>query len=189
MFRLLFYPVRLVKQHWLFTIAVIVSFYLILGFSFAGRSLVHNLNPRALFSNDRLVAVTQAAFISFFGLKHDAGKDSGMNPASQGADANMAGAAGAKADPVQNGVNAANNTYHVTASKGLNLRVEPMQTSTRKVWMPLDAEVVFQGGRKKDEAGDEWMQVAYEGQTGWALSKWLNSSEPAEDDGGSDGKP
>jgi hypothetical protein len=186
MFRLLFYPVRLVKQHWLFTIAVVVSFYIVLGFSFTGRSLVHTLNPRALFTNDRLVAVTQAAFIEFFGLKHDAEKDSGLNPAAQAIDGNTAGdpAVTKKAEVI-----GANAPYRVTASKGLNLRSEPLQTSIRKVWMPLDAEVGFQGGRETDEAGNEWMQVTYEGQTGWAMTKWLKPAESAPQDGGSDGKP
>ncbi len=189
MFRLLFYPVRLVKQHWLFTIAVVVSFYIVLGFSFAGRSLVHNLNPRALFTNDRLVAVTQAAFIEFFGLKHDAEKDSGLNPATQAIDGNTAGTAGDPAITKQADVTAVNAPYRVTASKGLNLRSEPLQTSTRKVWMPLDAKVAFKGGRETDEAGNEWMQVTYEGQTGWAMAKWLNPADSAPQDGGSDGKP
>ena len=189
MFRLLFYPIRLVKQHWLFTITVIISIYVILGFTYVGRNLVHQINPRALFSNDRLVAATQTAFVGFFGMNSAAvtQPDAGLLVKKTGESAAIA--AGDRTNLVQAGVPAAGTAYRVTASKGLNLRTEPVQTGSRIVWMPLDAKVGYQGETKSDPAGDEWMRVTFDGQTGWAMAKWMNPVEAAPKSGGSDGKP
>ncbi len=189
MFRLLFYPVRLVKQHWLFTITVILSIYVILGFTYAGRSLVHQINPRALFSNDRLVAVTRTAFVGFFGMKPSAGTQPDANLLTQETGETAAATAGQQTNLVQTNVPGVETAYRVTAQKGLNLRTEPLQTSSRVVWMPLDAKVGYLGETKSDAAGDEWMRVNYGGQTGWAMSKWMNPVEAAPKGGGSDGKP
>ena len=189
MFRLLFYPIRLVKQHWLFTITVVISFYIVLGFTYAGRNLVHQINPRALFSNDRLVAVTRTAFVGFFGMKPAAEMQSDTNLMTQGTGGKAAVAAGDQTNLVQSSVPAVETAYRVTAPKGLNLRSEPVQTGSRIVWMPMDAKVGYQGETKSDAAGDEWIRVAYGGQTGWAMSKWMNPVEAEPKGGGSDGKP
>ncbi len=167
MFKLLFYPVRLVRQHWVFTLLVLFLFYFLLAFSHTGRNVVHTLNPRALRDNDRLVAVIRVGVLDFFGITPvstpSAEKDSAS--ASEPAATTLAATSATQAaQPV---------TRRVSAPKGLNLRETPSTSGTRIIWMPLDAQVTLLGETRTDAGGDIWQSVAYRDKTGWALDKWL----------------
>lgn len=167
MFKLLFYPVRLVRQHWVFTLLVLFLFYFLLAFSHAGRTFVHTINPRVLRDNDRLVAVIRVGVLDFFGIT--------PSPAAPEATASASASesAGTTVAATSAGTVAQTEFRRVSAPKGLNLRESPSASGTRIVWMPLDAQVTVLGETRTDAAGDLWQSVSYRDATGWALDKWL----------------
>lgn len=189
MFKLLFYPIRLVRQHWLFSLAILAALYLMLGFSQFGRTFVHRTNPLAQTYNDRFVAATRAAAIHFFGIETVADKNPAANAGIPGTVETSILTAGKTGKQALASTPPANPMFRVSAAKGLNLRTEPLQTSPRIVFMPMATDVGYEGVRKSDPAGSEWMLVSYDGKTGWAMSKWLSPVEVGNGNGGSDGKP
>lgn len=187
MFRLLFYPIRLVKNHWVFTLLVLLVFYVLLGFSQPGRRFVLQLNPGAQRANDRLVAVVRAKTADYLGLSSSKQTD-GRSDAIEG-DNLLTGAA---EEPV-----AASNVYAisvagqtpvpqaaVSAPKGLNLRETPASSGEKIVWMNLDAKVTLLGITQTDTAGDLWQTVQYNDHVGWAMDKWLTPIGGEASDGG-----
>jgi hypothetical protein len=190
-FRLLFYPIRLVRHHWVFTLLVLISFYLLLGFSAPGRRVVWQLNPQAQRANDKLVAAVRVKVADYLGLpvhaaqpeaetaggtaQADLAGSSGNNDASRATspDPNGAAETGALSRPMA----------RVAAPKGLNMRETPASTGEKIVWMSPGAEVVLLGITEQDAAGDLWQTVQYETRVGWAMDKWLAplDTEQAED--------
>jgi len=189
MFRLLFYPVRLVKAHWLFTLAVLVVFYSFLGFTHAGRFVMSRLNPAVLWTNDRFVAVTKLAFMDFFDMEvpnMPADVQTGSAPT---AGAEVAQASAGSTPGELSELDNDRPRYRVTASKGLSLRSEPSKTASRIILMSIGTNVTYEGERDKDADAGEWMKVSVDGRTGWAMAQWLESVPDADEDGGSDGNP
>lgn len=185
MFRLLFYPVRLVRNHWVFTLLVLVAFYALLGFSGPGRRFVYQVNPGAQLTNDRVVSVMRAKAADFLGLSIT--KTHEENGAAEQAQA------GPSAESVTLASTPSGNTgstltgtrsSKVTAPKGLNLRKTPDAAGEKIVWMKLGDPVTLVGISQTDAAGDLWQTVQYKDQTGWALDKWLSpEAEGAAHDG------
>ncbi len=191
MFKLLFYPVRLIRQHWVFTLAVLVVFYAFLGFTHSGRFVMSRLNPQVLWSNDRLVAVSRLMFINFFHI------ETAPNGAATDEMASSTGIAGKAANLTAppNGketlapAESPAAQYKVTASKGLSLRTEPLKTSERILLMPAGTLVSPTGEQQKDDAGSEWVRVATDGKTGWAMAQWLAPVVTSGENGGTNGNP
>ena len=177
MFKLLFYPVRLVRQHWVFTLLILCLFYSLLSFSHIGRTFFHTLNPQALRVNDRLIAVVRVGVLDFLGISPVGSPQAASASAvpSGPAAATESATAGTGVTEAASGQTA---MRRVSAPKGLNLRETPATSGTRIVWMPLDTQVTLLGETKTDASGDLWQSVRYEGKTGWALDKWLAPVEP-----------
>lgn len=187
MFRLLFYPIRLVKNHWVFTLLVLLVFYALLGFSQPGRRFVLQLNPGAQRANDRLVAVVRAKTADYLGLASSKQTD-GRSDVIEG-NKLLTGAADepAAVDTVAV-MSAAGETpvlqASVSAPKGLNLRETPASSGEKVVWMKLGAKVTLLGITQTDSAGDLWQTVQYEDRVGWAMDKWLTPISREASDGG-----
>lgn len=189
MFKLLFYPIRLIRQHWLFSLTMLAALYLVLGFSHFGRTFVHRINPMAQTYNDRFVAATRTSAIRFFGIEPVANKIPATNDGMPVTGETSVVTAGEMGKPAMAVAPPANPMFRVSAAKGLNLRTEPLQTSPRIAFMPMATAVGYEGIRKSDPTGSEWMLVSYDSKTGWAMSKWLSPVEVGSGNGGSDGKP
>jgi hypothetical protein len=181
MFKLIFYPVRLVKQHWVFTSAVVLSFYLLLTFTSFGRVFLHNVNPTIESMNDHFLISAKIKAYEWLNIR-SAGKSdsnalsddqtqSGINTnlltqeTKQGVDVNLN----------KDGLNAGGSekiSLTVTAPKGLNLRTSP--DGEKVVFMPMKTVVTFEGQIKKDDKGNLWYQVVSpDGRTGWASAQYL----------------
>ena len=185
MFRLLFYPVRLVRNHWVFTLLVLVAFYALLGFSSPGRRFVYQINPRAQLANDRLVSVTRVAAADFLGLSRTEDQEEAgtTEPVTEDAAAASVPLAVTASDNAETRLAGAR-TVQVTAPKGLNLRKTPEGTGEKVVWMKLGDSVTLMGVSQTDGEGNLWQTVQYKEQTGWALDKWLSpEAEGAAHDG------
>ena len=191
MFKLLFYPVRLVRQHWAFTLAVLIVFYAFLGFTHSGRFVMSRLNPQVLWSNDRFVAVSKLMFIDFFHIEtspNGAGTDktaSAIGTAEKAANLSAPPSGKETLAPTESTAT----QYKVTAAKGLSLRTEPLKTSDRILLMPTGTLVSPTGERQKDDADSEWVRVTTDGKTGWAMAQWLAPLVTAGENGGTNGNP
>ena len=186
-FRLLFYPIRLVKNHWVFTLLVLLVFYALLGFSQPGRRFVLQLNPGAQRANDRLVAVVRTKAADYLGLsasKQPTGRADSIQ------DGNLLTGAADEAAAVDTAtaMSVAGQTpvllASVSAPKGLNLRETPASSGEKIVWMNPGAEVTLLGIAQTDTAGDLWQTVQYEDRVGWAMDKWLTPISREASDGG-----
>ena len=185
MFRLLFYPVRLVRNHWVFTLLVLVAFYALLGFSSPGRRFVYQLNPGAQLANDRVVSVMRVKAADFLGLSvtKTREKDGTADQAQTGPSAESVSLASTASDNTESSLTGTRSSQ-VTAPKGLNLRKTPDAAGEKIVWMKLGDPVTLMGISQTDAAGDLWQTVQYKDQTGWAMDKWLSpEAEGAAHDG------
>jgi hypothetical protein len=184
MFRLLFYPVRLVKTHWVFTLVVLIAFYALLGFTLPGRRFVYRVNPGAQVANDRMVALVRTQAAHFLGITGT------QTPSAVPEDETQPeGTTDGSAQPVVAATvldaSGLSPTSRVTAPKGLNLRKTPSAGGEKIVWMKLGEKVDLNGKTQVDADGALWQNVTYQGQTGWAMDKWLDPAEEGAEHAGS----
>jgi len=189
MFKLLFYPVRMVKQHIIFTIIVFIAFYSLLAFQHNGREFVYKINPSALHANDKIIASARASFQHFFDISNDhstSESDSNIqtnNSMNQEIITDPSLAISPNTELVSSEESNTQLAYEVIAPKGLNLRKDPSATGEKMIWMPVHAEVLVTNMKETDNNGDEWFTVNYKGQTGWALAKWMEPLVPISQSG------
>lgn len=67
-------------------------------------------------------------------------------------------------------------TAVVTAPYGLNMRDRPDVNSTLLAFLPNNAVVILLPEQARDEQGNIWQQIEYEGVSGWTLAEFLNDS-------------
>ncbi len=169
MFKLLFYPVRLVKQHWVFTLVVLLTFYGMLGFNQLGRRFVNQINPTALHANDRMVTIVQTSLRQFFQVPtttlDQENSQAKQSEESRHTATNVDATATTKESL---------DRYLITAPKGLYLREMPSSSGLKVVLMPHATTLTVLDEEKTDELGQRWRLAQYNGKTGWAMEKWIS---------------
>ncbi|MCX7747235.1 MAG: SH3 domain-containing protein [Clostridia bacterium] len=167
----IFYPVRLLLKHKVFSFGVLMVLYILLTYTTYGRIItyrytgldIRETQVKAFYSSKEIMTYALDELKDIFGISNS--KDQRVSSMSDSS-TNQSAPTDMSSKPL----------YLVTAKTGLNLRKDPSPSSAKvtEQMLAFNSTVTFLSKSQKDLEGRVWYYVqTADGKTGWVYSKWL----------------